>query len=670
MRDIVNKTFAQIVRDKKRHKRIVALICALSVLVATGVFNELMQPVITMTPEPICGITAHDHDSNCYKQQLVCGLEAGEDHQHSDDCYQSVFACGMAQHTHTDSCYPDEIAEEAVVLNNDEKATPVEIESQSETDAENDAEPTVTEAPAEETDSTEIETSVGNEVPEETAAPETTEEPSAEETEQSVPTLSSLTASAESVTVGQNVSWSFTAQGASELTYSITDADGNKIVENSIETDSGRISWLADREGEFTLKLVASNENGAVSESASVAVLAAEAMTVGVSSGSNYVFAGNSIAFNFVCDGAESVNVHIAIDQDGTELYSSDTFTDSVQVTTLEMGKKVTEITAAITATDALGETASDSITILCPVSDSESESKWRRSASVTLGEDWCENLVAVAKTQLGYKESDLDFIVDSEGVKHGYTRYGHWYGARYSEWCAMFASFCLNYAQIPESYFPQDSNCANWVSTLKYLDLYQSAEDYEPTAGDLIFFDWENDGRADHVGVVIAVNGSEITTIEGNVGNGVGERSYNLAGENDILGFGCLSAAYEKYLADHADEEPVVEDQTEVAYQATLMLDAPVYAEADADSEIIVYLTMGTVVDVLSEEQNSVGSFCKVSVDDVIGYISAEYFESNIDEANSDDYDTLMSALEEIAMSEYTADEIDAFVVRCDAAN
>lgn len=669
MRDIVNKTFAQIVRDKKRHKRIVALICALSVLVATGVFNELMQPVITMTPEPICGITAHDHDSNCYKQQLVCGLEAGEDHQHSDDCYQSVFACGMAQHTHTDSCYPDEIAEEAVVLNNDEKATLVEIESQSETDAENDAEPTVTEVPAEEADSTEIETSVGNEVPEETAAPETTEEPSIEETEQSVPALSSLTASAESVTVGQNVSWSFTAQGASELTYSITDADGNTVVENNIETDSGRVSWLADREGEFTLKLVASNENGAVSESASVAVLAAEKMTVGVSSGSNYVFAGNSIAFNFVCDGAEPVNVHIAIDQDGTELYSSDTFTDSVQVTTLEMGKKVTEITAAITATDALGETASDSITILCPVSDSESESKWRRSAYTKLGEDWCENLVAVAKTQLGYKESDLDFIVDSEGVKHGYTRYGHWYGARYSEWCAMFASFCLNYAQIPESYFPQDSNCANWVSTLKYLDLYQSAEDYEPTAGDLVFFDWENDGRADHVGIVIAVNGSEITTIEGNVGNGVGERSYNLAGENDILGFGCLSAAYEKYLADHADEEPVVEDQTEVAYQATLMLDAPVYAEADADSEIIVYLTMGTVVDVLSEEQNSVGSFCKVSVDDVIGYISAEYFESNIDEANSDDYDTLMSALEEIAMSEYTADEIDAFVVRCDAA-
>lgn len=669
MRDIVNKTFAQIVRDKKRHKRIVALICALSVLVATGVFNELMQPVITMTPEPICGITAHDHDSNCYKQQLVCGLEAGEDHQHSDDCYQSVFACGMAQHTHTDSCYPDEIAEEAVVLNNDEKATPVEIESQSETDAENDAEPTVTEAPAEETDSAEIETSVGNEVPEETAAPETTEEPSAEETEPSAPTLSSLTASAESVTVGQNVSWSFTAQGASELTYSIADAEGNKIVENSIETDSGLVSWLADREGEFTLKLVASNENGAVSESASVTVLATEKMTVGVSSGSNYVFPGNSIAFNFVCDGAEPVNVHIAIDQDGTELYSSDTFTDSVQVTTLEMGKKVTEITAAITATDALGETASDSITILCPVSDSESESKWRRSASVTLGEDWCENLVAVAKTQLGYKESDLDFIVDSEGVKHGYTRYGHWYGARYSEWCAMFASFCLNYAQIPESYFPQDSNCANWVSELKYRDLYQSAMDYQPAVGDLVFFDWENDGRADHVGIVIAVNGSEITTIEGNVGNGVGERSYNLAGENDILGFGCLSAAYEKYLADHADEEPVVEDQTEVAYQANLMLDAPVYAEADADSEIIVYLTMGTVVDVLSEEQNSVGSFCKVSVDDVIGYISAEYFESNIDEANSDDYDTLMSALEEIAMSEYTADEIDAFVVRCDAA-
>ena len=61
------------------------------------------------------------------------------------------------------------------------------------------------------------------------------------------------------------------------------------------------------------------------------------------------------------------------------------------------------------------------------------------------------ERLLAVAETQLGYSESESNFIVKENEAgkkeKVGYTRYGAWYGAgfEYESWCAMFISFCLH---------------------------------------------------------------------------------------------------------------------------------------------------------------------------------------------------------------------------------
>ena len=52
--------------------------------------------------------------------------------------------------------------------------------------------------------------------------------------------------------------------------------------------------------------------------------------------------------------------------------------------------------------------------------------------------ETWAEKLLAVAGSQLGYHESILNFIVDSDGEHKGYTRYGEWYGNPYGDWCAM----------------------------------------------------------------------------------------------------------------------------------------------------------------------------------------------------------------------------------------
>ena len=66
-----------------------------------------------------------------------------------------------------------------------------------------------------------------------------------------------------------------------------------------------------------------------------------------------------------------------------------------------------------------------------------------------------------MAKSQIGYTQSGRNYEVDDAGGKHGYTRYGAWYGYPYSEWCAMFASFCLHYAGVAQADVPYAAGCA-----------------------------------------------------------------------------------------------------------------------------------------------------------------------------------------------------------------
>ena len=57
---------------------------------------------------------------------------------------------------------------------------------------------------------------------------------------------------------------------------------------------------------------------------------------------------------------------------------------------------------------------------------------------------DMRKDLIGVALTQVGYTESERNFTVDDEGNRHGYSRYGAWYGVPYADWSAIFVSFCL----------------------------------------------------------------------------------------------------------------------------------------------------------------------------------------------------------------------------------
>ncbi len=159
----------------------------------------------------------------------------------------------------------------------------------------------------------------------------------------------------------------------------------------------------------------------------------------------------------------------------------------------------------------------------------------------------WADDVIAIAKSQLGYTESSKNFIMSEDGKsRKGYTRYGAWFGNAYGDWCAMFASFCLYYAGVPTDQFPEMAGVVAWIETLNGMGRYAASGGYAPKPADLVFFDENGNGGADHVGIVEKTEDGILYTIEGNSGNAVAERSYSLA-DGKILGYGILPQQEEK---------------------------------------------------------------------------------------------------------------------------
>ena len=177
---------------------------------------------------------------------------------------------------------------------------------------------------------------------------------------------------------------------------------------------------------------------------------------------------------------------------------------------------------------------------------DVETEETWTAAfADIVLTGARDVDLLTIARTQLGYQESTQNYEVmeDGQTIK-GYTRYGDWYGMPYGDWDAMFVSFCLNYAGV--SGFPQDSSSSSWVAALRNQNMYAPASEYIPSTGDLIFFDWNADASADHVGIVSGYfpaedqNTAQIQCIEGDSDNAVCITTYSQT-DPTILGYGQL---------------------------------------------------------------------------------------------------------------------------------
>ena len=176
------------------------------------------------------------------------------------------------------------------------------------------------------------------------------------------------------------------------------------------------------------------------------------------------------------------------------------------------------------------------------PNADLEDASAWERSVSgVKLTGVRADDVIAVAQTQLGYEESTKNYLVTDDGGMKGISRYGQWYGEPYGDWDAMFVSFCLSYAGIPQTAVPYGADCAAWSVALSDAGLYRGDSD-SLSKGDIVFFDNNGDGTADHVGIVVQLDesGAAFSAVEGDNANRVQQISHSL-GETGILGYAAL---------------------------------------------------------------------------------------------------------------------------------
>ena len=130
--------------------------------------------------------------------------------------------------------------------------------------------------------------------------------------------------------------------------------------------------------------------------------------------------------------------------------------------------------------------------------------------------------------------------IAKSQVGNVGGEPYWRWFGfTSRVEWCACFVSWCYGQMGLSE---PRFSACqAQGIPWFQSHGQWGGPDYANIAPGDAIFFDWNSDGKADHVGIVVGTDGSRVYTVEGNSGDACKVRSYSLTYEC-IKGYGLMN--------------------------------------------------------------------------------------------------------------------------------
>lgn len=132
--------------------------------------------------------------------------------------------------------------------------------------------------------------------------------------------------------------------------------------------------------------------------------------------------------------------------------------------------------------------------------------------------------IVQIALTQLG---------------NAGGQPYWSWYGYNSRvAWCACFVSWCANECgYIEQGIIPKFSACDAGMAWFNERGQWEN-RDCAPQPGYIIFFDWDNSGNSDHVGIVEKCENGIVYTVEGNSSDACNKRSYPV-GSSVIRGYG-----------------------------------------------------------------------------------------------------------------------------------
>ncbi len=133
-----------------------------------------------------------------------------------------------------------------------------------------------------------------------------------------------------------------------------------------------------------------------------------------------------------------------------------------------------------------------------------------------------------------------VNIAMQEIGNIHG-EKYWTWYGFNNRvSWCAIFVSWVANQANIMNVSVPRFSVVGDGARWFKERGQWEK-RGYIPKSGDLIFFDWEQDKKLNHVGIVEEVENNYVYVIEGNSNDKCMRNKYFI-NSNEIAGFGVIN--------------------------------------------------------------------------------------------------------------------------------
>ncbi len=217
---------------------------------------------------------------------------------------------------------------------------------------------------------------------------------------------------------------------------------------------------------------------------------------------------------------------------------------------------------------------------------DVETDDDWEKY-SVGLSDNWNEALLAVAKEQLGYKESEKNFQTDEALGDiidvHHYTRYGAFYGNPYADWDVAFIAFCQHYAGIPKTEIPQRLGLEALRADMDAMGFAYLTEGedaaYEAIPGDVVTYNKNGTADDETIGIVETVGDDSLTVISGAVEGAVAEVTVPFT---DVTSTILVDQAYGDYVGEPDDPDADYDD--EIAVQPAEEKDA---AAVDASEDI-----------------------------------------------------------------------------------
>lgn len=198
-----------------------------------------------------------------------------------------------------------------------------------------------------------------------------------------------------------------------------------------------------------------------------------------------------------------------------------------------------------------------------------ETDDDWQKY-SVGLSDNWNEALLAVAKEQLGYKESEKNFQTDEALGDiidvHHYTRYGAFYGNPYADWDVAFIAFCQHYAGIPKTEIPQRLGLEALRADMDAMGFAYLTEGedaaYEAIPGDVVTYNKNGTADDETIGIVETVGDDSLTVISGAVEGAVAEVTVPFT---DVTSTILVDQAYDNYVGEADDRDGSHDDEIAV---------------------------------------------------------------------------------------------------------